>query len=36
MVINYLNIERIAIAPDETYAVLIVDADTVLTLPIAF
>jgi len=36
VVINYLNVKRIAIAPNETDAILIVDADTVLALPIAF
>jgi hypothetical protein len=36
MVINYLNIKRITIKPNETDAILIVDANAVLTLPIAF
>jgi len=36
VVVNYLNVKRIAIAPNETDAILIVDAYTVLTLPIAF
>ena len=36
MVINDLDVKRIAIAPNETDPILIVDADTVLTLPIAF
>ena len=35
MIINYLDVKRITIAPDETDAILIVDADTVLTLAIA-
>jgi hypothetical protein len=35
VVINYLNVKRIAIAPNETDAILIVDPDTVLTLPVA-
>jgi hypothetical protein len=34
MIINYLNVKRITIAPNETDAILIVDANTVLTLPI--
>jgi hypothetical protein len=34
MIINYLNVKCIAIAPNETDTILIVDADTVLTLPI--
>jgi len=36
VVINDLNVKRIAIAPNETDPILIVDADTVLALPIAF
>lgn len=36
MIINYLDVECIAISPNETDAILIVDTDTVLTLPIAF
>jgi len=36
VVINYLNIKRIAIAPNETDAILVVDANTVLALPIPF
>jgi hypothetical protein len=35
MIINYLDVKRIAIPPNETDAILIVDADAVLTLPIA-
>ena len=35
MVINYLNVKRIAIAPNETDAILVIDADTVLPFPIA-
>lgn len=35
MVINYLDVKRIAIAPNETDAILIIDADTVLPFPIA-
>jgi hypothetical protein len=36
VIINNLHFERIAIAPDETDAILIVDADTVLSLAISF
>jgi len=36
VIINYLNVKRITITPNETDAILVVDADTVLTLPIAF
>jgi len=35
VIINNLHIECITIPPNETDAILIVDADTVLTLPIA-
>lgn len=35
MIVNNLNLERVAVSPNETEAILIVDADTVLTLPIA-
>jgi hypothetical protein len=35
MVINNFNVERIAVLPNETEAILIVDPDAVLTLPIA-
>jgi hypothetical protein len=35
VVINYLNIKRIAIAPNETDAILVVNADAMLALPIA-
>jgi hypothetical protein len=34
VVINYLNIKRITIAPNETDSILVVNANTVLTLPI--
>ncbi len=34
VVIGYFHIIRIAIAPNETHAILIVDADTVLACPI--
>lgn len=34
MIVNNLNFERITIPPDETNAILIVDADTVLAFPI--
>ena len=30
MVVNYLHIERIAAAPDETHTPLIIDTDTML------
>jgi len=33
--INYLDVKRITISPNETDTILIVDADAVLTLPIA-
>jgi len=36
MIVNDLNFEGIAISPDETNTILIVDADTVLAFPIAF
>jgi hypothetical protein len=36
VIVNNLNIKRIAIAPNETNAILIVDTNTVLTLPIPF
>jgi hypothetical protein len=36
VVINYLNIKRIPIAPNETDAILVIDANTVLALPIPF
>jgi len=36
VVINYLNIKCITIAPNETDAILIIDANTVLALPIPF
>jgi len=36
VVINYLNVECITIAPNETDSILIVDADAVLALPIPF
>jgi hypothetical protein len=36
VIINNLNVKRITIAPNETDAILIVDADAVLALPIAF
>jgi len=35
MIINDLNFERITISPNETDAILIVDANTVLAFPIA-
>jgi hypothetical protein len=35
MIINYLDVKSITIAPNETDAILIVDTDTVLALPIA-
>jgi hypothetical protein len=34
MIVNNLNFERIAISPDETNTILIVDTNTVLALPI--
>ena len=34
MVINYLNIKCITIAPNETDAILVIDANTVLALPL--
>jgi hypothetical protein len=34
MIIDNLNFERITISPCETDAILIIDADTMLTLPI--
>jgi hypothetical protein len=34
MIVNNLNFKRIPISPNETNAILIVDADTVLALPI--
>jgi hypothetical protein len=34
MIVNNLNFECITIAPNETDAILIVDANTVLALPI--
>jgi hypothetical protein len=34
MIVNNLDFERITISPDETNAILIVDADTVLAFPI--
>jgi hypothetical protein len=36
VVINYFDIKRVPIAPNETDAILIVDANTVLALPIPF
>jgi len=35
VVINYLNIKSVTIAPNETDAILVVDADAVLAFPIA-
>jgi hypothetical protein len=35
MIVNNLNFERITSSPNETNAILIVDADTVLAFPIA-
>jgi hypothetical protein len=35
VVVNYLDVKRIAIAPNETDAILIIDADTVLPFPSA-
>jgi hypothetical protein len=35
MIINYFNISRAAFCPSETDAVLIVDADAVLSLSIS-
>jgi len=34
MIVNNLNFERITLSPNETNAILIVDADTVLSFPI--
>jgi hypothetical protein len=34
VVINYLDVKGITIAPNETDAILIIDADTVLPFPI--
>jgi hypothetical protein len=31
VIINYLNFKRIALTPNETNAILIIDSDTVLT-----
>jgi hypothetical protein len=36
MVVNYLNIKRITITPNEADAILIVDANAVLPFPISF
>jgi hypothetical protein len=36
VIVNYLDIKRIAILPNETDAILIVDTNTVLTLSISF
>jgi len=36
MIVNNLHVECVTVSPNETDAVLIVDADTVLALPIAF
>jgi hypothetical protein len=35
VVINYLYVKSIAIAPNKADAILIIDADTVLPFPIA-
>ena len=34
MIVNNLNFERITLSPNETNAILIVDADAVLAFPI--
>lgn len=36
MIINYLNVKRIAVVPNETDAILIVDTNTVLSISIPF
>lgn len=36
MIINYLDVKCIPVSPNETDAILIIDADAVLALPIAF
>jgi hypothetical protein len=36
VLINYLNVKRIPIAPSETDTILIVNANAVLALPITF
>jgi hypothetical protein len=36
MVIKYLDIKRITISPNEADAILIIDTNTVLSLPISF
>jgi hypothetical protein len=35
VIINYLNVKCITILPNETDAILVVDTDTMLSLPIA-